>query len=113
MPANHINYEAFGAATVKNVAATAIEKPATALKVEFTRSGKVLDWDYESESLLDFAESHGIPIDSGCRAGNCGTCLTAVKSGDVDYVTEPGEPPETGSCLTCISVPKADLKLDA
>ena len=113
VPANHINYEAFGAATVKNVAATAIEKPATALKVEFTRSGKVLDWDYESESLLDFAESHGIPIDSGCRAGNCGTCLTAVKSGDVDYVTEPGEPPETGSCLTCISVPKADLKLDA
>ncbi|MEQ9199221.1 MAG: 2Fe-2S iron-sulfur cluster-binding protein, partial [Rhodospirillales bacterium] len=113
VPENHINYEAFGAATVKNVASPGVVKPDRAMKIEFARSGKVLDWDYQSESLLDFAENHGILIESGCRAGNCGTCLTAVKSGDVEYVTEPGEQPESGSCLTCISVPKADLKLDA
>ncbi len=63
--------------------------------------------------MLDFAEAHGVNIDSGCRAGNCGTCITAVQGGSVDYVTEPGEMPEAGSCLTCISVPKENLKLDA
>ncbi len=50
---------------------------------------------------------------SDCRAGNCGTCITAIKSGEVSYVGEPGAEPEAGSCLTCISVPKSKLTLDA
>lgn len=112
VPEKHVQYEAFGAATVKNVAPQTIQ-PGQTVRIEFTRSGKVLDWDHECESLLDFAENNGIAIDSGCRAGNCGTCLTALKEGDVDYVTEPGEKPEAGSCLACISVPKGDLRIDA
>ncbi len=52
-------------------------------------------------------------IDYGCRAGNCGTCITAIRDGSVDYVVEPGAAPEAGSCLTCISVPKSKLTLDA
>ena len=52
-------------------------------------------------------------IDSGCRAGNCGTCITAIKEGDVTYVNEPGSPPEAGSCLACISIPKSNLVIDA
>ena len=66
-----------------------------------------------SGSLLDFALEQGVKIDSGCRAGSCGSCLVAIKSGDVEYVSEPGEKPETGSCLTCICRPKGDLVLDA
>ena len=57
-------------------------------------------------SLLDFAGAQGVKIDSGCRAGSCGSCLVAIKSGDVEYLAEPGEKPETGSCLTCICRPK-------
>ena len=67
----------------------------------------------DASSLLDFAEDNDVVIDSGCRAGNCGTCITAIKSGEVDYVGEPGAEPEAGSCLTCISVPKSKLTLDA
>ena len=90
------------------------EAPAGAdIEVSFSRAGKTLKWDTEAESLLDFAEDNGIVIDAGCRAGNCGTCITAIKSGEVTYINEPGEPPEAGSCLTCIAVPKANLTLDA
>ena len=54
-----------------------------------------------------------VELDFGCRAGSCGTCITAVKSGEVSYVEEPGSLPESGSCLACIAVPKSDLALDA
>ena len=64
-------------------------------------------------SLLEFAEANDIAIDSGCRAGSCGSCVTAIKSGDVEYLTAPGTPPESGCCLTCISIPKSYLVLDA
>jgi ferredoxin-NADP reductase len=111
VPDANIRFEAFGPATVKRLKA---ETPAAAtIEVVFARSGKTLKWDAGAPSLLEFAEASGIPIDSGCRAGNCGTCITAVKSGEVSYLNDPGEPPEEGSCLTCISVPKTNLTLDA
>jgi ferredoxin-NADP reductase len=114
VPAEDIRFEAFGPATVRKAkAATGAERPEGKFTIEFARSNKTLDWDPAFESLLEFAEENGIPIDCGCRAGNCGTCLTAVKNGEVAYINEPGETPEEGSCLTCISVPKTDLTLDA
>ena len=70
-------------------------------------------WRPEFSSLLDLAEENGIKIEAGCRAGNCGTCLVAIKSGSVDYVTEHGAAAEEGSCLTCICKPKGNLVLDA
>ena len=79
----------------------------------FSKSGTVANWTSQSGSLLDFAEEKGVAIDFGCRAGNCGTCITAVKEGEVDYLNEPGDMPEAGSCLACISVPKGNLVLDA
>jgi len=50
---------------------------------------------------------------SGCRAGNCGTCQIAVRQGEVNYTSEHDVDVEEGSCLTCISVPKGNLVLDA
>ena len=76
-------------------------------------TGTTVDWDPSIGSLLDFAEENGVDIDFGCRAGNCGSCITAIKSGDVEYLSEPGEQPESGSCLACISVPKGPITLDA
>lgn len=114
VPEEDIRFEAFGPATVRKAkAATGDARPTGEFTVEFVRSGKTLDWDPAFESLLEFAEENGVPIDCGCRAGNCGTCLTAVRTGEVAYINEPGETPEEGSCLTCISVPKTNLTLDA
>lgn len=63
-------------------------------------------------TLLELAEANGVKARSGCRAGNCGTCLTALKEGEVEYVSKPGKKPEAGSCLTCITQPKSNLVLD-
>jgi len=52
-------------------------------------------------------------MDSGCRAGNCGTCVTAITDGEVEYLSEPGDKPDSGTCLTCIAVPKNSVTLDA
>jgi ferredoxin-NADP reductase len=116
VPKGQIHFEAFGPATVKRIpAAKGATAPAkgTAHKVTFAKSGTVATWTHESGSILDFAEEKGVVIDFGCRAGNCGTCITAVKEGDVDYLSEPGDIPEAGSCLACVSVPKGNLVLDA
>ena len=43
--------------------------------------------------VLEFAEQKGVAIDCGCRAWSCGSCVTAVRSGEVEYLTEPGDPP--------------------
>ena len=115
VPPEDVHFEAFGPATVKKLepGAGVSEGAESGLSIEFQRTGKTIAWDAKFTDLLDLAEANGIVIDSGCRAGNCGTCITAIKSGDVTYVTEPGAPPEDGSCFTCVAVPRTDLVLDA
>ena len=112
VPESDIHFEAFGPATIKRTKADTSTSDAPAVEVNFARSGKTVPWDPSADSLLDFAEDNDIFIESGCRAGNCGTCITAIKSGEVIYVADPGSPLEVGSCLTCVSVPKTTLTLD-
>ncbi|MBT4258366.1 MAG: 2Fe-2S iron-sulfur cluster binding domain-containing protein [Nitrospina sp.] len=113
VPKKNIHFEAFGPATVKVCKKESDKESDSKISVQFKKSGKNLMWDSQASSLLDFAEANQIPIDSGCRAGNCGTCLIAIKSGDIELVGEPGSEPEAGSCLACISVPKDNISLDA
>jgi uncharacterized protein len=114
VPEDRIRFEAFGAASVKKVAQ--VTQPAAAagaaFEVEFARSGKKLLWT-GGGSLLELAEANGIRMESGCRAGSCGTCATALREGQVDYLRKPDFDIEKGTCLTCISVPKGALSIDA
>lgn len=118
VPEKNIHFEAFGAASVKAKAATSeastAPKGAPASKVLFSKSKKELDWFENSGSLLELAEAHGVTLPFGCRAGNCGTCLVALKEGEVAYIKDPGCDVETGACLSCISKPKGkQIVLDA
>lgn len=116
VPDKAVFFEAFGPATVKKAVvppAPAEVATAQALQITFSRSGKSAQWKPTLGSLLDLADEQGIKIESGCRAGNCGTCLVAIKSGAVDYLTEHGADAESGSCLTCICKPRTNLVLDA
>jgi ferredoxin-NADP reductase len=116
VPASHLHFEAFGPATVGNNAdANPSENShsSDSFRIKFLRSGKTLDWHPDDGSLLDLADLNGIAIESGCRAGNCGTCMTAVRTGEVRYRTPPGEMPNEGTCLLCAAVPQSDLELDA
>ena len=117
VPEKDVHFEAFGQATVKR-SPKAEEQPqdgvaAAHIKITFARSGKSLEWHDGAGTLLDFAEENGINMDFACRSGNCGTCITAIKDGNVHYVVEPGSKPDEGSCLACVSVPDGDLILDA
>lgn len=107
----NIHYEAFGPATLIRHKQT--DKAAPPFTVTFSRSGKSIPWDPASDSLLAFAEANGIEVESGCRAGSCGCCLTVVSEGEVEYTKQTDADVEPGHCLLCTSVPKSDLTLDA
>lgn len=115
VPETDIHMEAFGPASLE---ASATPPPSARLnqdkvKITFKRSGKEAAWTSNARSLLDFAESNGVRMNSGCRAGQCGSCAVGVKEGRVRYLVKPGESPPKGQCLACIAIPEGDLVLDA
>jgi len=113
VPEEDIHFEAFGPATVKKTSSADDAKAdAQTFDIEFSRSKVKVKWAASMGTLLELAEANGVKARSGCRAGNCGTCLTALKQGEVEYVSKPGKKPEAGSCLTCVTHPKSDLVLD-
>lgn len=115
VPESHIHCETFGPASVKSLQQTRTLQDIAKgpCQVEFMLAEANLAWDGDHESLLDFAESQGVALEYGCRAGNCGQCLVSVKQGSVTHVKEPGMVLEEGQCLTCIGVPSGDVVLEA
>ena len=118
VPDTHVHYETFGPSSAKKTSqATAkdADKTAdnTAYSVEFRKSGKTVQWNSQSDNLLELAEANDISIGSGCRAGSCGSCQIAILSGKVAYSQEPDLIPDEGSCLTCIGKPTENLVVEA
>jgi len=99
VPSEQIKTEAFGPArgAVPPPGMTVIEKrrsgngadqerataigPATA-SIRFAKSGKVVPLPPD-KSVLEVAESIGVPIDYSCRSGICGLCKTHLLEGSV------------------------------
>lgn len=101
-----VHYEAFGPASVRSLDAPATEPgEGPPVEVRFERAGRTLLWDGRDATLLDFAERHGIEIDSGCRSGSCGSCETELVSGDVHYTSAPDHDVAAGHCLPCVCTP--------
>lgn len=114
VPVTDIHYEAFGPASVKLPGAEAAPMAVvTGVEVKFQRSGRTLIWDGKDASLLDFAERHGIEVESGCRSGGCGSCETRVLEGSVRYEHPPDHDVAAGHCLMCVGRPAASLVLEA
>lgn len=117
VPQQDIHSEAFGPASAR--AAAPSEPPAVRerttepIEVRFQRSGRTLVWDGRDASLLEFAERHGVDIDSGCRSGACGTCETRLISGTVRYGRYPDHDVAAGHCLLCVGVPGTSVDLEA
>jgi ferredoxin-NADP reductase len=109
-----IHYEAFGPASVKLPgAAAASHTEVSGVEVQFQRSGRTLTWSGSDASLLDFAERHGIAVESGCRSGGCGSCETRVLDGTVAYEHAPDHDVAQGHCLLCVGRPTTSLVLEA
>jgi ferredoxin len=115
VPDARIHFEAFGPASVKRRSAVAapLAGESSGLTVSFARTGKTLNWQPSAGSLLEFAEANGVAVDSGCRAGGCGSCQTTIRSGEVAYSQAPDFDPEPGSCLLCVCTPKSNVTLEA
>ncbi|GHB93892.1 2Fe-2S iron-sulfur cluster-binding protein [Cerasicoccus arenae] len=82
-------------------------------KVTFQRSNVSAEWDAVEDSLLDFAEAHGLDLDFGCRVGNCTACQQKLISGEVEYQFDHGAVADEGKILLCCSIPKTDVVIDA
>ena len=114
VPAADIHFEAFGPATVRLCAAQPPGQEAVLpISVQFQRSGRTLDWSGQQSNLLDFAEAHGIAVESGCRSGSCGSCVSTIVSGAVDYASPPDFDLSPGQCLLCVGRPRNTLALNA
>ncbi|MBF0131213.1 MAG: 2Fe-2S iron-sulfur cluster binding domain-containing protein [Magnetococcales bacterium] len=109
VPENRIHFETFNPASTRRNATVSQEKR----KIRFLRSGKSVSWPDEGQTVLELAESQKIPMDSGCRVGHCGACRTVLKQGEVSYQDPPSNPPEPGTVLACVAIPKTDLEVDA
>ena len=116
VPNSRIFYEAFGPASVKRVNVVTEEEDATEVssssKIKFSSVPDPIAWSGKYESILELAEDNGIEIDSGCRAGSCGTCQTALLKGKVRYPEGAQPDCDPGHCLACIAKPEGDVELD-
>lgn len=111
-----IHHEAFGPASTRSAppAPSADPSPAgTSIEVAFRRSARTLVWDGQDANLLEFAERHDISVESGCRAGSCGSCEVRVVSGKIRYAQQPEHEVAPGHCLLCVGVPDSRLEIDA
>ncbi len=111
-----IHHEAFGPASLTPVQAACGDAGTTTAitaDVQFRRSGRTLIWNGQDANLLDFAERHGVAVESGCRSGSCGSCETTVVSGHVRYAVQPDQEVAPGRCLLCVGTPGSALVLEA
>ncbi len=115
VPNDHIHFEAFGPATVQasssavatpNIEST-LSQSVAICQVHFARTKKAVEWNDSSTTLLDAALNNGVPMSSGCRAGQCGSCQTKLLRGEVVYPKGQPHDVEAGHCLPCVAVPKS------
>lgn len=68
-----------------------------------------------TDTLLEAAETGGVPWPSSCRNGTCRTCICRLISGTVTHTIEwPGLLPEektAGYVLPCVARPTSDVVL--
>ncbi len=108
-----VHFEAFGPASIvpaQKGTDEALQTP-VAIPVQFRKSEVTLNWNGQ-QSLLELAEANQIPVDSGCRAGSCGSCSVALLRGQVEYPAGVNPACSPGQCLLCIAKPKEPLELD-
>lgn len=108
-----INWEAFGASSAP-APAIATGK---ALDIVYGASGKTISWKGEKSirATAKAAKFKEKKVKYACGQGKCGCCLTALKSGEVEYLdTQPAFAGlQEGYCLPCIATPKTAIELDA
>nr|WKF60205.1 Flavohemoprotein [Paraburkholderia busanensis] len=120
VPDERIRFEAFGPASVKRTptpvsastpaTGTATQAALQTAEVIFARSQRTVRWSAQDGTLLELAEAQGIPVESSCRIGECGTCSTPLQKGRVAYQGEVAADIEPGCALLCVGRPDTENK---
>lgn len=115
VPRDHIHSEAFGPASLdhQSIKPSAENCDRPSCRIRFARSKVEVDFDEQLESILEAAEQIGVDINSGCRAGNCGSCEISILKGKIQTLKETGAKPSDGHALSCVTTPDGDLEVDA
>jgi ferredoxin-NADP reductase len=115
-----IRTESFGPSSValralisSDATAQSALQDAGGVTVTFARSQVSVPWTGEVQTLLQLAEMNGVDISSGCQYGDCGTCMTRLLEGTVQYLHPTGARPDPGACLPCSCRPERSVVLDA
>lgn len=119
VPADQVRYEFFGAArslfgedrdgTAGDVVVTADGRPIT---VTFARSGIAVPWRENTFSLLALAERAGLRPEASCRTGVCGTCVSRIDDGEVEYAIQPMDEVPPGQVAVCCARPTTSVMID-
>jgi NADH oxidoreductase Hcr len=116
LPPDRVRSEVFEAVTAvtRGTPRRAGAKAQAVSSVRCTVSDQVLRVSAD-ETLLDAAEAAGLPIDSLCRSGVCGTCRTRVLEGDVECQSSMLDAAErqAGFVLACVSHVLGDCAIEA
>jgi vanillate O-demethylase ferredoxin subunit len=109
-PADHVHFERFsGDGTAP------IDGADRSFEIEIASSGRVLVVP-AGRSILEVLRAHGIEIESLCREGICGTCITGLVAGlpdHRDHVLDAGEKAANDRIALCRSRALSDrLVLD-
>ncbi|MBC8749284.1 MULTISPECIES: molybdopterin-dependent oxidoreductase [Paraburkholderia] len=78
-------------------------------RVTVSGTGKTFAWRPDLGTILEAADAASVPMPSGCRVGQCESCLVRVVRGTVLHL-QPYDGPADG-CLTCQAVPLDEVEL--
>jgi ferredoxin-NADP reductase len=121
VPQGRIHFEAFGPATVRSITENqpARESPRTpggdsGPHVTFVpENGEAIEGAGVLGTILEIAEELNVELQTGCRAGNCGTCAIRLLKGQVKYPDGMQPAVHPGYCLACIATPQGDIEVEA
>ena len=99
-------FDVFAEAFASPVIVPTTLKPQT---VHIAGSDKSFVWTPELGTLLDAGQAAGLSMPSGCRVGQCESCIMRIVEGEVARLG--GDDGATDQCLTCQAVPLSELTL--
>ncbi len=87
-------------------------------RVYLTLSGQSFEVQ-DGETILEAANRAGISLPSNCRSGTCRTCMTRIRSGQVDHGSEyddelalSSDEYVAGYRLLCSAFARSDVEID-